>query len=197
MRYCENCGHRVSDEAKFCAFCGEPLRVIYDDDEDDIEREMVYAGELHKCPNCGEVLSSFMTNCPSCGYEFRDIEVADAVQEFTFKLEQIEAKALKKGLEKQKENEKINLIRNFSVPNTKEDIFEFLVLSSTNINLKNWSLNVAIDPLTEAWIIKLEQVYQKAELLFGDDSDFEKIKRIYVKEEQEIKEPDLKAAMAL
>lgn len=31
----------------------------------------------------------------------------------------------------------------------------------------------------EAWLIKLEQTYQKAEILFSGDSDFKKIQQIY------------------
>lgn len=246
MRYCEACGQPISNGAKFCAFCGEPARNMYDED---IEREMAYAGELrkcpncgevvssfmtncfscgyevrdmetsdvvreyagelHKCPNCGEVLSSFMVNCPSCGYEIRDIEAADSVQEFAFKLEQIEATKMpveleqrsfmktvfgkdfqsdeeddaKRRFKEQKNNEKANLICNYPVPNTKEDILEFFLLASSNIDNKHGNDDV----VSNAWITKLNQIYQKAEILFGDDPEFERIKRLYEKKKTEIK----------
>ena len=36
------------------------------------ERKTVYEGQLHKCPNCGELLDAFRSHCSSCGYEIRD-----------------------------------------------------------------------------------------------------------------------------
>lgn len=212
MRYCEACGQPISNGAKFCAFCGEPANNIYDED---IEREMAYAGELRRCPNCGEVLSSFIVNCPSCGYEIRDIEAADSVQEFAFKLEQIEATKMpveleqrsfmktvfgkdfqsdeeddaKRRFKEQKNNEKANLICNYPVPNTKEDILEFFLLASSNIDNKHGNDNV----VSNAWITKLNQIYQKAEILFGDDPEFERIKRLYEKKKTDIKIAKLKS----
>lgn len=37
-------------------------------------------GRLHKCPNCGELISFDDVKCPSCGYEIRDREVNASVQ---------------------------------------------------------------------------------------------------------------------
>lgn len=51
------------------------------------ERRTVFEGEIHKCPNCGEVLNPFMVNCPACGHKFRGAKVATSVREFASKLE--------------------------------------------------------------------------------------------------------------
>ena len=37
-------------------------------------------GRLHKCLNCGELISFDDVKCPSCGYEIRDREVNASVQ---------------------------------------------------------------------------------------------------------------------
>lgn len=117
-------------------FTDEPIR----------ERRTVFEGEIHKCPNCGEVLQSFVINCPTCGHEFRGAKNSTSVREFAAKLEEIERSrpvkkfGLKKALANQTEVSetdlrKISLIRSFVIPNTKEDLLEFLVLASSNFNL--------------------------------------------------------------
>lgn len=39
------------------------------------------------------------------------------------------------------DEQKIDLIRNFSIPNTKEDVLEFIVLAAANIDLKVYGLD--------------------------------------------------------
>ena len=69
--------------------------------------------------------------------------------------------------------EKAYLIKNYPIPNTKEDIFEFMMAASSNV------LREEEKEIYEAWLIKLEQTYQKAKILFSGDSDFKKIQQIY------------------
>lgn len=89
-----------------------------------------------------------------------------------------------------------NIIQNFPIPNTKEDVFEFMVLASANIDPS--AVGQYIHPaesseeksrkmLSNAWNAKLEQVYQKAKLTFGNSPDFYEIQEIYDKKKKEIK----------
>lgn len=64
MPYCSKCGAQVSAEDKFCSKCGQPINK-------ESSRTTIYEGEIHKCPNCGEVLDAFSVVCPACGYEIR------------------------------------------------------------------------------------------------------------------------------
>lgn len=109
-------------------------------------------GDLKKCPSCGAPVSSFATKCEHCGHEFRNIESARSVKDLMTKLEEAEEKArnTKSGgglwnsymklidgeteLEKRIFNAKSNVISSFPVPNTKEDILEFLALSVAQVN---------------------------------------------------------------
>lgn len=207
MAFCINCGQEFADGAKFCANCGKTT----DNNTSSSQRKTVYDGEIHKCPNCGEVLNSFSTHCSSCGYEIRDAHSSNAIRELVQKLEQIDTECMapiqvKKSLmkmvfgkdfkeedeieeagerfnEHKKKQQKANLIINFSVPNTQEDIWEFMILASTNIDVKN---GIA-DDVTKAWISKLEQVYEKSKLLMGDKPSFALIKHIYNRKKSEIK----------
>ncbi|MBQ7399472.1 MAG: zinc ribbon domain-containing protein [Clostridia bacterium] len=166
MAFCINCGQELAEGAKFCANCGKAAN----DSNSTEQRKTTYDGEIHKCPNCGEILDSFVTACPACGYELRGSSATGAVKEFAAKLNNVTT-----------EYQKENIIRSFPVPNTKEDIFEFMILASSNIDERP---NKAV---FDAWIAKFQQCYQKAKLSFKQESDFVKIQAIYEKTQKEIK----------
>ena len=158
MPFCSNCGQQINDGAKFCPSCGTAVS----NEKTNNQRQTVFEGNIHKCPNCGEVLNSFTSNCPSCGHEIRGASNSAAVQEFAVKLASAESR-----------QEKIAIIRNFPIPNTKEDILEFMILASTNIgdNLEK--------DISAAWQSKTEQAYQKAQIIFQDEKEFSRIQNIY------------------
>jgi VIT1/CCC1 family predicted Fe2+/Mn2+ transporter len=56
-------------------------------------------------------------------------------------------------------------------------------LASSNINIKNG----VDDVVTQAWISKLEQVYQRARLIMGNSQDFAIIQNIYEQKRSELK----------
>lgn len=161
MSYCSNCGKQVPDGSKFCFNCGSAI-VNNTTPESNSKRKMVYDGEIHKCPNCGETLKSFQHKCKSCGYELRGAEKNNTVEAFADKIGKTKSIA-----------KKIELISNFYIPNTKEDIYEFFILAITNINTE--------DGCVDAWQAKLEQAYHKAKLSFGGTSEFEYINSLYAK----------------
>lgn len=191
MPFCQHCGQELSPDAKFCPKCGTAIEK--EDRDVACERKQVFEGEIRKCPNCGEVLKAFEATCPTCGYELRGSHAVGAIQEFVQKLGQIETeyKLMDVGelLDKDSlsiaDERKINLIRNFAVPNTKEDIFEFLILASSNVttmqNMFDVQSSYSKVAVCEAWEAKFEQVYNKAKLTFGEEKEFEKIQEIYRK----------------
>ena len=212
VKFCPYCGEKLDPGARFCKNCGEPISVPENHDPDcgnPTRRETVYEGKIHKCPNCGEVLESFQSICPSCGNEIRDARSASSVRELTQKLEMISARKMPpiqeknsvmkmifgrdlkendevedalRRFERQKNEEKASLIINYSVPNTREDILEFIILASSNIDAKEdqWGI------VRKAWITKLDQVYRKAELSMGDSEDFAQIKKIYERKKNDL-----------
>lgn len=67
-----------------------------------------------------------------------------------------------------------------------------MILASTNIDtevLDNGGStdNISRKLVTNAWIAKFEQSYQKAKLAFGDSPEFDDIKVIYDKKQKEIR----------
>lgn len=166
MAFCINCGQELAEGAKFCANCGKAVGVSHNRAKE--QRKTVYDGELHKCPNCGERLDSFVTACPACGYELRGSKATSVVNELAQKLERTESV-----------EQKIDLIRNFYIPNTKEDIYEFFILATSNMSTGGYGV--------EAWYSKLEQAYQKAKLSFGNTPEFQYLSQLYSKAKKQQK----------
>lgn len=202
MAFCVNCGQELVDGAKFCANCG----IALGDNRTGEQRKTIYEGELHKCPNCGELINAFVTNCPACDYEIRGKKASSSVKEFADKLEQLEmmretqkSKSVigklygSDGQLNKTDEQKISFIRSFSIPNTKEDILEFMILAASNIDLKLYGLGnqgvitASQRAVSDAWLAKFEQAYEKATLSFSDSSDFSKIKGIYDKKTKQLK----------
>ena len=145
MVFCSKCGKQLNEDDLYCSECGMPVSMCNN------HRKAVYEGEIHKCPNCGEAVNSFVANCPTCGHEFRGANSSTSVREFAARIDEIEMSrpaksfSFKKVFEDQNEisetdRRKIALIRSFVIPNTKEDLFEFLVLASSNINMQRYNM---------------------------------------------------------
>lgn len=191
MPFCSNCGERLHDGARFCHACGTPINDVPTQQK----REQEYAGKIIKCPNCGEILASFTARCPACGTELRDTKATSSVREFALKLEAIESqreyekpagifgRAYQMQRISKTDEQKISLIKNFSVPNTKEDILEFMILATSNVDMSMYgSLNMptaGVKAMTEAWNAKIKQVYAKAKNTYKTDPDFSKIQELY------------------
>lgn len=188
MAFCSNCGKKISANDKFCPECGTAISK-----EETGERKQVFEGSVHKCPNCGEPIKAFSTKCSACGYEFREAPSSATVKEFARQLQEIESKRRRKsklsgvaealGVKSKDttDEQKIDLIRNFSVPNSKEDVLEFMILASSNIDESAYenNNNPTAKEVSNAWIAKTDQVYQKAKLSFGSDPEFARIQEMY------------------
>ena len=203
MAYCINCGQELAEGAKFCANCG----IAVDVNSSTNQRKTVYDGEIHKCPNCGNILGAYDSVCEVCGYERRGAKAVGSVRELQVKLENLYAKrpqrkvqtiftqALRGGQISSVDDEIVGLISNFSIPNNNEDIMEFIILASSNIDMKVYGINSqryqAINPaqreISDAWLAKYEQAYQKARLMFGGTQDFLNIQGVYDQKMREIK----------
>ena len=158
MPYCSKCGKQISESAKFCTSCGAPVQPV----DDNTKRQSVYEGKIHKCPNCGEIIDSFVTECPACGYESRSSKSLGSVRELSQILQKVSSS-----------EQKIDIISSFYIPNTKEDIYEFVILAAANIEIDSYA--------AEAWYAKLVQAYQKAELSIKDTQEFLYISKLYKK----------------
>jgi hypothetical protein len=120
-------------------------------------------GEVKKCPGCGVIVGSFAVACPGCGTEFREIPVSQTVEKFYSRLSDISA-------EKREE-----YITNFVVPNTKEEILDFLTMASSQIEpishteYLETAKSSKITRRNAVWVRKMEQIQLRASISMKDD----------------------------
>ena len=141
-------------------------------------------GDVRKCPACGAILESFITRCPDCGHEINGAGVVSSFNALISKLEEFDRNdrtnpiiGVWTGGEAKRLQKKKQIIANFPIPTTREDLLEFLSmgvpLAQTKGNFfmrrNQNSENYEHDQLSSAWKSKLEQVLMKARISMKDD----------------------------
>ncbi|MCR5727449.1 MAG: zinc ribbon domain-containing protein [Lachnospiraceae bacterium] len=171
MAFCTFCGNILMDNACFCSACGREIKKI----EINNRNETNCSRDIHKCPNCGEILEAFASKCISCGYEIRDNTGSKILLQF-----EKEYKSLTS------DKRKIELIKNYVIPNSREDILEFVFFSASNIDVDAFSYDknslnkhTSKQDISDAWFSKLEQAYYKAGITLINDPSYKAIKEIY------------------
>ncbi len=128
-------------------------------------------GNIHKCPSCGAQLSAFVSACQSCGHEFTDIEANRSITALTERFEQIEREADERGLsgrnrEKAILEKRARVIRDFPVPNSREDLQQLMFFIQPKI-----VASVQPDPNIEDWRSKFIEVLNRARNAYKDDAN--------------------------
>lgn len=148
-------------------------------------------GEVKKCPACGSMVQSFQTKCSDCGHEFKNIGANVSIGKLFEMLNACEnerkdkdmsvgsalgamfAEALGGGdkiMEKKK-----SIISGFPIPNTKDDILEFLSTAIPNAKKKGNMFtkgneeNKSHNDLAPTWKSKCEQIIMKAKFSMKED----------------------------
>lgn len=167
--FCSKCGHKLKDGDAFCSFCGAKVdgEVTPQEEKPQPQQTQQKEGSVFKCPFCGEILPFDSVVCPSCGNELRGRNVAQSLEKFSEKLEACESLS-----------KKLDLIRNFPIPNSREDIMEFMLLASTNYYAPVNSGERRSDEIS-AWRTKMDQCHKKAHMLLKDPSDLQQIDSLY------------------
>lgn len=113
-------------------------------------------------------MDSFVSKCPSCGYELRDNDSATSVKMLYKNIQNTES-----------DKEIIRLIKIFPIPNNKEDILEFMILASSNFNEDDYISHYNDEnSISSAWLSKIEQCHKKAHLSL-ENEDILRVDNIY------------------
>ena len=155
-------------------------------------------GEIRKCPNCGATVPVLATICPECKMEFSGIEANSSAQKLAAQIDdtitslQKQEKDYhaslsfgKRFLEGFMGESKFNpekrvaqVIKNFPIPNTKSDLFEFIISLQSKINDGNKDYD-----FDDAYKAKLDECVKKAEILFSKDQQmFDLCKNVAIQE---------------
>lgn len=173
------------------------------------KRQQEYAGIILKCPNCGANITQTTAICADCGHHITGQAGVNSVHIFSEKLMVIEGTRNKPGFGTvfgytidPADQKKLSLIRSFPIPNSVVDIFEFMVLAVANIDvglskrtiMNRYQNSVKFESnltmprtISDAWVSKMQQAYQKAQMSFPNDPTFLNIKQIYLDKMNELK----------
>ena len=107
------------------------------------------------------------------------------------------------GLINPVDNQKLSLIRSFPIPNTIDDIQEFMLLAIANIDValskntwnnrhqskaKRGESGLSMPKtISDAWVEKMKQAYQKAIISFANDPAFAYVQRLFLDKMTELK----------
>ncbi len=143
-------------------------------------------GDIKKCPSCNAQINSFSSVCGDCGYEFRNIGANSSVKELSQKLDNVVSECGTKSYKhmvgrgysdeetartddiaaKQK-----HVIKNFPVPNTREDILELLYFIQPKIEI-----GFRADKNVFDWRSKYREIINRAKSSYKSDKKvFEEI----------------------
>ena len=146
-------------------------------------------GTIRKCPNCGAIVQSGRASCSECGYAFTGLQANSAVERFSKLLREAQDKIQERDMElakltsrkgllskmlslteatKQSQDHTIiiDIITNFPVPSTKDDLMEFILFLEPKANASFFD---GIYAYKRAYRQKLQECCRKAEFWFPDD----------------------------
>ncbi len=144
-------------------------------------------GIVVKCPSCGDIVPSFTINCKACGHEFRGVTSRSIILQLQIKLKEIEDYEWKNnpynGLNGNNKldhmvlnsiaDKQTPIIEGFLVPNTKEDLLEFLSLAlpigSKQFSWSEKFTHSADVKLSKTYKAKAQQCIMKARIAFTND----------------------------
>ena len=145
-------------------------------------------GDVKKCPACGAIAQSFQTKCSDCGHEFSNIGANVSIGKLFEMLNACESERkdeggltgmltgafskMQAGGDRITEKKK-SIISGFPIPNTKDDILEFLSTAIPNAKKKG-NMFTAVEykshnDLAPVWFSKCEQIIMKAKFSMKDD----------------------------
>ena len=117
-------------------------------------------GDLKKCPSCGGPVQSFKTTCSDCGHEFRGTKGVSSILALTKKIDAINFNV------KDYDDVIEGIISNFPIPNTKEDLLEFI---SIGISKAAWGEG----GIKKAWADKADEAINKLDVISTGDKLFQ------------------------
>ena len=145
-------------------------------------------GDIRKCPACGSMLESYKVKCPDCDHEFSGIEANSSIKSLFKMLNSAEAERVDQSHVSQLMGEMFNgmgldrigkkkkeIISNFPIPTTKDDMLEFMSLALPksrkigNFFTANQPENKEHNTFVPVWKAKCEQIVMKAKFSMKED----------------------------
>ena len=113
---CPKCGKKTLFKTAFCPACGTNIEEYKEEPKEEPKSPL--------CPYCGTPIGFDDVRCPGCRMELQK-SVSSSITQFFERINKIDD-----------ETKKIEMIKTFPIPNTREDIIEFMLLAATNFDAK-------------------------------------------------------------
>jgi hypothetical protein len=126
-------------------------------------------GSVHKCPSCGAALGAFVSVCGSCGHELLEVDANRSITALAERFEEIERELDAMGYKGKRREEAITekkgrVIRDFPVPNSRDDLQQLIYYIQPKI-----VPSVKPDPNLEDWRTKFTEVLNRAKHAYKND----------------------------
>ena len=156
-------------------------------------------GEVRKCPNCGAQVKGGSAVCTECGYVFTNVSANSSAEKLQAKLDEFnrrqEQRADSRGYLRtvfdntSRCKQKMEIISTFPVPNTREDLLEFLTMlqPSADATGSHDGSNSDGEDMSYAYWLLYTNCINKAKLSFPNDNDFQYYFQTYEKQLQKTK----------
>jgi hypothetical protein len=123
-------------------------------------------GNIKTCPACGESVRAMEIKCSACDHEFVNVEANKSVSKLLEEIANI--KRHSSQIDHHIEQKIAGLINSTPIPNTKEDLFEFLSVCCAQADVDLMARGTGI--MTSAWTTKAEEAFLKAKIAFKNDN---------------------------
>jgi len=127
------------------------------------EIETNKVGNIMKCPNCGAPYQPGTGKCPECGFVFQNVKAIPSSQKMADGIQNILGQHASLFGEIGKIRKAERFIADFPIPNTKDDMLEFITSLDAKRKMRDSS------GLQNAYKAKFNEVIKKARIIFPDD----------------------------
>lgn len=128
-------------------------------------------GNIKTCPACGSSIKSMKLACEDCGHEFANIEANKSITNLLNRINVLHKEPNEK--ENLFNQRKADIINNTAIPNSKEDLIEFLTICSSQSGVAFTKRGYS--KVLSAWSRKGYEALSKGKILFKDDPNNIKI----------------------
>ena len=136
-----------------------------------------WLAKIEQCYNKGKILFGFSDDYNKLNTLYQSvISSIEAARRERSKTAQDLAKKLESTTNK---NRRISIIKNQPIPNTKEEIFELMILATSNFDESIYLANLDTEDESDAWLSKIEQCHEKAKLVLKDSDELRQIEKLY------------------
>lgn len=122
-------------------------------------------GNIKTCPSCGASVKSMTISCEDCGHEFSNVTANNSISKLLNNINSLQK--YKNEQEEDFDIRKAEIINNTAIPNSKEDLLEFLTVCTSQADVDFFA--GGYKKAVAAWNNKASEALLKAKIAFSKD----------------------------